>query len=67
MSLIIIMGINWVFGVFVFHEYLLPIIYLFAITTALQVSYSTTYCKSLFYMCICTTSQLIVYRSTIIM
>ena len=38
MSLIIIMGINWVFGVLLFHNYLLPLIYLFAISTALQVS-----------------------------
>ncbi|XP_065911955.1 adhesion G protein-coupled receptor L3-like isoform X2 [Dysidea avara] len=36
MSLIIIMGINWIFGVLLFHEYLLPLIYLFAISTALQ-------------------------------
>ncbi|XP_065916199.1 adhesion G protein-coupled receptor L4-like isoform X2 [Dysidea avara] len=36
MSLIIIMGINWVFGVILFHEYILPLIYLFAITTSLQ-------------------------------
>jgi len=37
MSLIIFMGLNWVFGVLLFHEYLLPLVYLFAITTALQV------------------------------
>ena len=37
-SLIVIMGINWILGLLVLHEYLLPIIYLFAITTALQVS-----------------------------
>ena len=37
MSLIIIMGINWIFGILSFNHHLLPLIYLFAITTALQV------------------------------
>lgn len=36
LSLIVIMGINWIFGLLVLHEYLLPLIYLFAITTTLQ-------------------------------
>ena len=40
MSLIVIMGVNWIFGVLVFHEYLLPITYLFVTTTALQVCIS---------------------------
>ena len=37
MSLIIVMGINWIFGVLLLHKYLLPLIYLFAISTAVQV------------------------------
>jgi len=37
-SLIIMMGINWIFGVLLFHERLLPLVYVFSITTALQVS-----------------------------
>ncbi|XP_065904474.1 adhesion G protein-coupled receptor E5-like [Dysidea avara] len=36
MSLIIVMGINWIFGVLLLHKYLLPLIYLFAISTAVQ-------------------------------
>ncbi|XP_065909477.1 latrophilin-like protein LAT-2 [Dysidea avara] len=35
-SLIVMMGINWIFGALLFHETLLPLIYVFAITTALQ-------------------------------
>jgi len=37
-SLIVMMGINWIFGVLLFHESLLPLVYVFSVTTALQVS-----------------------------
>ena len=36
-SLIVSMGITWVFGLLALHEFLLPLIYLFAIFTSLQV------------------------------
>ena len=46
MSLIIIMGINWIFGILSFNHHLLPLIYLFGITTALQVSKDNSYCMA---------------------
>jgi len=47
-SLIIFMGLNWIFGVLLFHEYLLPLVYVFAITTALQVRIHVIIKKSYF-------------------
>ena len=44
-SLMISMGVTWIFGLLSLHKFLLPFIYLFAIFTSLQVSVLG------FYMC----------------